>query len=155
MEICSHVLVCGDPWVGKMPWRRERLPTPVFWPGEFHGLYSPWDRRVRHDWATFTYKLFLKRCKSFVYIYICIYRRSRHQKKADYFFKGQLLTPRLHFHFSLLCIGEGNSNPLQCSCLENPRDGVAQSRTRLKWLSSSSSLTPKQAKSQSKMINHL
>ena len=37
---------CGrpgcDPWVGKIPWRRERLPTPVFWPGEFHGLYSPW-----------------------------------------------------------------------------------------------------------------
>ena len=32
-----------DPWIGKIPWRRERLPTPVFWPGEFHGLYSPWD----------------------------------------------------------------------------------------------------------------
>ena len=32
----------------------------------------------------------------------------------------------LHFHFSLLCIREGNGNPLQCSCLENPRDGVAQ-----------------------------
>jgi len=31
-----------DPWVGMIPWRRERLPTPVFWPGEFHGLYSPW-----------------------------------------------------------------------------------------------------------------
>ena len=29
-----------DPWVGKIPWRRERLPTPVFWPGEFHGLQS-------------------------------------------------------------------------------------------------------------------
>ena len=28
-----------DPWVGKVPWRRERLPTAVFWPGEFHGLY--------------------------------------------------------------------------------------------------------------------
>ena len=50
-------------------------------------------------------------------------------------------TERLHFHFSLSCIGEGNGNPLQCSCLENPRDGgawwaaiygVAQSRTRLK-----------------------
>ena len=50
--------------------------------------------------------------------------------------------------FSLSCIGEGNGNPLQCSCLENPRDGrawwaaiygVTQSRTRLKWLSSSSS----------------
>ena len=31
-----------DPWVGKIPWRRERLPNPVFWPGEFHGLYTPW-----------------------------------------------------------------------------------------------------------------
>ena len=58
-------------------------------------------------------------------------------------------TERLHFHFSLLRIGERNGNPLQCSCLENPRDGgawlaavygVAQSRTRLKWLSSSSSI---------------
>ena len=57
-------------------------------------------------------------------------------------------TESLHFHFSLSCIGEGNGNPLQCSCLENPRDrgawwaavyGVAQSRTRLKRLSSSSS----------------
>ena len=50
-------------------------------------------------------------------------------------------TEQLHFHFSLSCIGEGNGNPLQCSCLKNPRDGgawwaadygVAQSRTRLK-----------------------
>ena len=50
-------------------------------------------------------------------------------------------TEQLHFHFSLSCIGEGNGNPLQCSCLENPRDGgawwaavygVTQSRTRLK-----------------------
>ena len=57
-------------------------------------------------------------------------------------------TERLHFHFSLSCTGEGNGNPLQCSCLENPRDGgaswaagygVSQSRTRLKRLSSSSS----------------
>ena len=57
-------------------------------------------------------------------------------------------TERLHFHFSLSCIGERNGNPLECSCLENPRDGgawqaavygVAQSRTRLKQLSSSSS----------------
>jgi len=33
------------PWIGKIPWRRERLPTPVFWPGEFHGLYSPWGHK--------------------------------------------------------------------------------------------------------------
>ena len=53
------------------------------------------------------------------------------------------LSERLHFHFSLSCIGEGNGNPLQCSFLENPRDGgawwaavygVAQSRTQLKDL---------------------
>ena len=58
------------------------------------------------------------------------------------------MTEWLHFHFSLSCIGEGNGNPLQCSWLENPRDGgawwaavygVEQSWTRLKWLSSSSS----------------
>ena len=63
------------------------------------------------------------------------------QKESD-------TTERLHFHFSFSCIGEGNGNPLQCSCLENPRDGgawwaalygVALSRTRLKQLSSSSS----------------
>ena len=58
-------------------------------------------------------------------------------------------TERLHFHFSLSCIGEGNGNPLQHSCLENPRDGgawwaavygVAQGQTRLKRLNSSSSI---------------
>ena len=37
------------------------------------------------------------------------------------------MTERLHFHFLLSCIGEGNGNPLQCSCLENPRDGGASS----------------------------
>ena len=61
---------------------------------------------------------------------------------------GVAVTERLHFYFSLSCTGEGNGNLLQCSCLENPRDGgawwaavsgVAQSRTRLKWFSSSSS----------------
>ena len=60
---------------------------------------------------------------------------------------GSDRTEQLHFHFSLLRIGEGNGNPLHCSCLENPMDGgawwtaiygVAQSRTRLKWLNSSS-----------------
>ena len=61
---------------------------------------------------------------------------------------GSDMTKQLHFHFSLSCLGEGNGNPLQCSCLENPGDGgawwaavygVAQSRTWLKRLSSNSS----------------
>ena len=93
-------------------WRSQWHPTPVLLPGKSHGQRS------------------LVGCSPWG----C--------KESD--------TPeQLHFHFSLSCIGEGNGNPLQCSCLENPRDGgawcaavygVAQSRTRLKRLSSSSML---------------
>ena len=94
-----------------LTWRRQWHPTPVLLPGKSHG----WRSLVgcspwgREEWDT---------------------------------------TERLHFHFSLSCIGEGNGNALQCSYQENPRDGgawwaavygVAQSRTRLKRLSSSSS----------------
>ena len=70
-------------------------------------------------------------------------------------------TEQLHFHFSLSCIGEGNGNPLQCSCLQNPRDGgawwaaisgVAQSRTQLKQLSSSSKKSSTQIKGRSGFI---
>ena len=89
--------------------RRQWQPTPVLLPGKSHG----WGSQVGcSPWG---------------------------REESD-------TTEQLHFHFSLSCIGEGNGNPLQCSCLENPRDGgarwaaiygVAQSRTRLKWLSSS------------------
>ena len=91
--------------------RRHRHPTPVLLPGESHG----WGSLVGcSPWG---------------------------REESD-------TTEQLHFHFSLSCIGEGNGSPLQCSCLENPRDGgawwaasygVAQSRTRLKRRSSSSS----------------
>ena len=48
------------PWVGKIPWRREWQPIPVFLPGKFHGQrslagYRPWSRRVRHNWVTYTH----------------------------------------------------------------------------------------------------
>ena len=82
-----------------------------------------------------------------------LYENQRYQEniscKVGHNKGMKLYAPRLHFHFSLSCIGEGNGNPLQCSCLENPRDGgacwaavygVAQSRIRLKQLSSSSSV---------------
>ena len=91
--------------------RRQWHPTPVLLPGKSHGWRSLVGYSPWGRWESDT-------------------------------------TERLHFHFSVLCIGEGNGNPLQCSCLENPRDsrawwaavyGVAQSRTRLKRLSSSSS----------------
>ena len=101
-----------------------------------------------------------------MYLYICnneFQRRQRHPTPVRLLGKSygrrslvgcspwgreeSYTTARLHFHFSLSCIGEGNGNPLQGSCLENPRDrgawwaavyGVAQSRTRLKRLSSRS-----------------
>ena len=45
-QLIKNCLQCGrpgfHPWVGKIPWRREWLPTPIFWPGEFNGLYGPW-----------------------------------------------------------------------------------------------------------------
>ena len=93
-------------------WRRQWHPTPVLLPGKSHGWRS------------------LVGCSPWG------------REESD-------MTERLHFHSSLSCIGEGNGNPLQCSCLGNPRDGgawwaavsgVAQSRTRLKRLSSSSSM---------------
>ena len=89
--------------------RRQWHPTPVLLPGKSHGRRSLVGCNPWGHWGSDT-------------------------------------TERLHFHFSLSCIGEGNGNPLQCSCLENPRDrgawwaavyGVTQSRTWLKWLSSS------------------
>ena len=52
-SVCNAGDLGLKPWVGKIPWRREQLPTPVFWPGGFHGQrrpagYSPWGRRVGH-----------------------------------------------------------------------------------------------------------
>ena len=91
-------------------WCYEWHPTPVLLPGKSHGRMS------------------LVGCSSW----------GRWESDT---------TEWLHFHFSLSCIGEGNGSPLQCSCLENSGDGgawwaavygIAQSRTRLKWLSSSS-----------------
>ena len=73
-------------------------------------------------------------------------------------------TERLNFHFPLSCIGEGNGNPLQCSCLENPRGGrawwaavrgVAQSWTRLKRLSSSSSSSSPTPQPASHILDHI
>ena len=92
-------------------WRRQWQPTPVLLPGNSHGQRS------------------LVGCNPWG------------RKESD-------TSEQVHFHFWLSCIGEGNGNPLQCSCLENPRDGgawwavidgVAQSRTRLKQPSCSSS----------------
>ena len=53
-----------DPWIGKIPWRREWQPTSVFWPGEFHRQRSlagsrPWGQRLGHNWANFTFTVWV------------------------------------------------------------------------------------------------
>ena len=63
VKICLQCKRPGfDPWVGKLPWRRERLPTPVFWPGGFHRLYSPWG--YRESDMTEKLSLSLGRCRT-------------------------------------------------------------------------------------------
>ena len=111
LHVCN--LTCSlHWWEPKLSGRRRQWhPTPVLLPGKSHGWRSLVGCSPWGRWGSGT-------------------------------------TDRRHFHFSLSCIGEGNGNPLRCSCLENPRDGgawwaavygVTQSRTRPKWLSSSSS----------------
>ena len=53
VQLVKNPPAIWETWVGKIPWRREGLPTPVFWPGEFHGLYSPWGHK--EDRASFTF----------------------------------------------------------------------------------------------------
>ena len=125
----------------KIPWTEE--------PGRLQSMGSI---RVRHDWA------------NSLSLFTFMHWRRKWQP-TPVFLPGESegqgslvgchlwgrtesdMTERLYFHFSLSCIGEGNGNSLQCSCLENPRDGgawwaavygVTQSRTRLKRLSNSS-----------------
>ena len=54
------------PWVGKIPWRRERLPPPVFWPREFHGLYSPWGHKESDTTERLSFSFFTLTIQTFV-----------------------------------------------------------------------------------------
>ena len=63
-----------NPWVGKISQRRERLPTPVFWPGEFHGLFSPWGRKE----SDMTERLSLSLSKIRLEIFITVFNYSFH-----------------------------------------------------------------------------
>src|SRR5574337_391095 len=83
-----------DPWVGKTPWRREWLPTPVFWPGEFHGLYSPWGRNKSDT----TERLSL----SFTFSFNLINTHSHTHTHTHT--HTQICTISLDRSFSILCI---------------------------------------------------
>ena len=130
--------------------------SPLLFKLNSHPLLPPCGTHV----FVFSLRL-LTSFKKHVWIHLCLYIRRQQWHPTPVLLPGKPhgwrrlvgcspdTTGWLHFHFSLSCIREGNGNPLQCSCLENPRDrgawwaaiyGVAQSRTRLKRLSSSSSM---------------
>ena len=138
-----------------MPWRRKWQPTPVFLPGEFQGRGSLvgcglWSR-TESDTTEVTYQqLFFWR--RWWHPTPVLWPGKSHGRRSLVGCSAWCrwesdTTERLHFHFSISCIEEGNGNSLQYSCLENPRDreawwaavyGVTQSWTQLKRLSSSS-----------------
>ena len=62
------------PWVGKIPWRRDWLQTPVFWPGKFHGLYSPWGHKMFDTTEQFSLPLFSRgfTSVSVIFALLCI-----------------------------------------------------------------------------------
>ena len=140
--------------MGQILWRRQWHPTPVLLPGKSHGRRSligssPWSRKESDmtGLSDFTSKKLLPNPTP-----VLLPGKSHGWRSlvgcSPWGCSESDVTEGLHFHFSLSCIGEGNGNPLQCSCLENPRDrgawwaavyGVSQSQTRLKQLSSSSS----------------
>ena len=99
-----------DCWVGKIPWRRERLPTLVFRPGEFHGLHGSWGRKESEK---------TKRLSLHFHV------RNLPAMQGDLrLTSGSGRSPE-----------EGDGNPLQYSCLENSMQatvhGVAKSQTQL------------------------
>ena len=61
-QLVKNVPAMRETWVGKIPWRRERLPTPVFWPGEFHGLYSPWDCKESDTTEQLSLTVYMNQC---------------------------------------------------------------------------------------------
>ena len=137
-----------DPWVQKIPWIMEWLPTPVFLPREFHGQrclagYSPWGCKVLDttEWLTLSLFHYGSKVLKILLVHESYKYWRRQWHPTPVFLPGKSIgrrglvgcspwgreesdtTEQLHFHFSFSFTGEGNGNPLQYSCLENPRDG--------------------------------
>ena len=115
----------------RIPERRTWQPTPVFLPRECQGQrslagYSPWGHKESD--TTFTFYFHALEKEMATHSSVLAWRIPWTEKPGGLQSMGSLesdTTERLPFHFSLSCIGEGNGNPLQCSCLENLRDGEA------------------------------
>ena len=70
LYVCLFVFWFVHFFFGRIPWRRERLPTPVFWPGEFHGLYSPWGHKESDTTEGLSLSLFFFFLISYFYLFI-------------------------------------------------------------------------------------
>ena len=127
-------LQCGrpgfGPWVGKIPWRRERLPTPILWPGESHGLYSPWGRKESDTTERLSFSL------SWASLVVLLVKNLP-ANSGDRRDLGSISR-------SGGSPGGGNGNSLYYSCVENLMDReawratvyrVAKNQKPLKWLS--------------------
>ena len=143
-----------DPLEKEMATHSSILAWRIPWTEEPGGLQPMGSQRVGHDWATsltylefnkylliITALIFLPSVLFFSTFILKVQRRqwqhtpvllpgNSHGRRSlvgcSPWGPEELdTTEQLHFHFSLSCIGEGNGNPLQCSCLENPRDGGA------------------------------
>ena len=134
------------PWVRKIPWRRKWQSAPVLLPGKSHGRrslvgYSPWGRRVGHDWAT--------ERLHFHYHFQCFPSGSKVKNPPA---NARDIRDAGWIPASGRCPGRRNDNPLWYSCLENPMDRgawwaavhrVTESQTWLKRLSGSHEVAPK------------
>ena len=143
-----------DPLEEEMAPHSSTLAWKIPWTEEPGGLQSLGSLTVRHDWATslslFTFMHWRRKWQPTpVFLPGESHGRRSLVGCSPWGREESDTTEWLHFPFSLSCTGEGNGNPLQCSCLENTRDGrawwaaiygVTQSRTRLKRLSSSNNV---------------
>ena len=173
MTVCSSIIAWNIPWTEEPGWLQSMRLQNVghdWVTGHTHiHTYILFHYRLLQDieysslcYTVGPYWLFI------LYIVVCIcYIQRRQWHPTPVLLAGKShgwrslvgcspwrreesdMTERLHFYFSLSCIGEGNGDPLQCSCIENPKDGgawwaavygVAQSQTWLKRLSSSRSI---------------
>ena len=100
-----------DPWVGKIPWRTESLPTPVFLPGEFHGLYRPWGRKESHmtEQLSLSFKTILLDCIVTAVISACIKKLIKIGEFLCSYFNIEDARKKSHFQHIMFYFKEGEN----------------------------------------------
>ena len=116
-RICLQCRKPGfNPWIRRIPWRRERLPTPVLWPGEFHGLYIPWGHKKLDTTEQLSLSL-INEC----------YHRVRERKQHG------LSKIDHNLHKPLTRVKVAQSCPTLCDPMDYTVHGILQARV-LEWV---------------------